>query len=218
MALAAFPGEAGAHAHDAQRQGRRAQPRHHGVDGPGQAQPGEVAGQAQQGRDQQRVARQLAQQAVAAVARQAVHGGDIGHGHGKAHDQRHDGLAGAAGQAGGQGQADIGIEAVAALRRRGQRHRRGPEHGAGQPGQRHAAGHQGRGGLQQLHGMAGADGGAQDGLEQQRGEQHEIHHALGAGEEFAGESQFVAQGPAQGDEHEIGQNQQGNRHGTWKEN
>jgi hypothetical protein len=86
----------------------------------------QVAHQARNGGEDQRVARQFAQIALPAVARQRPHGGHVAQRHAHRHEQRHPGHAGRAGQALGQGQRHVGIEAEGRLRAAGMQPRSTP--------------------------------------------------------------------------------------------
>ena len=199
--------------HQADRQRRLPDARERGGSHLGQAQAQCVEGQAADGGDDQGIARQLAQVALTTVARQRPDGADVAQRHGQRHHQRHRRHARRATQALGQRQRDIGIEAKGHLRAGGVQpcvHARpAPQRQC----QRDAGHHHGQRGAGQRQRPGGVGRVAYDRAEQQAGEQPLVDEPLGTIPHRAPQRGPFAQRKADDDEREIGEQQQGVRHG-----
>jgi hypothetical protein len=198
----------GAHRHQAQRQCGQAEALQHGGGGIGQAQTGQVGGEAGNGAQDQRVARQFAQHAVAAVARQRPHRGHVAQRLAPRDQQRDPGQTLRSGQPLGQRQADDRVEAKGRLRTGSV----APPIDAGQPAQRirqqHAGANQRQPGQPQAQRRVQLQWRLQDRVEQQHREQQVVHQPLRTVPHGAPQRGPAAQHEAEQDQQEIGQQQQ----------
>ncbi len=207
---------AGARRHEAQRQRGLADAVHRGREPVGQGEAQQVGHQAGGGGDDQRVAQQLAPEALVGVACHGPHRAHVEDGHAAADDHRHHQQRLWAGHAVGQRQQDEGVETEPHLRTgRVQAHvdvaaqpgpvRQRVGEGDGAQGQRNGRTHQ-AGGRAQVQRVL------HDALEQQHREQEVVDEALDLLPHRAVELGEAAHQVAAQDEREVGKEQLGEVH------
>ncbi len=159
------------------------------------------------------IAQDLPQPFAFAMAGQHGHRSHIGHGYQKAHQQAHGGDPGGTVHGTRHGQHHVAVETEGTLEGRGKHGRRIPEQVFGQPAQGHAR--QGEQDAREQHGQGGleVDHRVRQGVEQQGGEEDEIDQPFQIAPEAFRQTAMAAYPPAQQDEHEDGQDDQGDVHG-----